>query len=912
MNDKIESDVRLRQSNPPLAGAAPLFSAERWQQMRVLLALLDDASNDVREAELAKLATSDPDFAEQARALLASSPAQLMHLADALLPFTAEQMPERVGPFRLLERIGLGGMGTVYLAEREHADFVQRVALKLLDGSSARLAQLASRERRILAALAHPNITAFVDAGTQDGRAWIAMEYVQGESLSEYCKQHDISVRERVRLFDQVCAAVAHAHAQLVVHRDLKPSNVLVDVQGRAKLLDFGIAVVVNSVADAMLTPATRVFTPEYAAPEQFRGEHVTTACDIYSLGLMLYELVANQRLLIKDRATREQPWSTAELAAHARTQEAAVKAVSKSKQVKAQRAHAQLLQGDLGRIIAHALNPEPSARYSAVPLLREDLTRWLQDRTLTITQPTTWQLLRRFVHRHRAAVAATTAAFAVILVLAATAVLQARAKTLEAARAQAALRQSEATRNFMNSVFLSADPFYGKGAQTSAGDLLAAARIRIDRELSAQPEIAANLLYQIGNVYVSLRDTEAVRETLSKALAYNQRSAQPSAALEGSARARLAFETYNQNRDEAALSELAAAITVLRIAEPEAPIELSAALRMQGNLLFARGDQNALAVSRESMQIAQLFPPEQSAEYPLAVQAHANMLVALENFDEALAVVDKALSDPRTQANEQAEVGVRGQRAQALIGLKRYQEANAAFTAVIAAMTASHGVEHSDTRFERYSRAALLESMGHLDAAAREVQALIDVPASGSEHHIAPIARALAAARISEARRAKDAGAQIERAGKIACGKQGHAEFCGATRLLAANLAIRELRYETARSILDVGAHDAAIKASALLRNRLNLMRLRLLRSTQQWEAAQELLSQARKAELSPTEAALIDVESGLLDLATGDHTRGRAALARGRAYLAQSLIELTPQIREIDAALAAAENAR
>src|SRR4029077_19837182 len=148
---------------------------------------------------------------------------------------------------------------------------------------------------RILAALTHPNITAFVDAGNENGRAWLAMEYVEGEALRDYCEHHGLEVRERVRLFDQVCAAVAHAHAQLVVHRDLKPSNVLVNGEGTAKLLDFGIAQILD-VTDER-TPATRVFTPEYASPEQLRGDHATTATDIYSLGLMLYELIAGKRL---------------------------------------------------------------------------------------------------------------------------------------------------------------------------------------------------------------------------------------------------------------------------------------------------------------------------------------------------------------------------------------------------------------------------------------------------------------------------------------------------------------------------------------------------------------------------------------------------------------------------------------
>src|SRR4029077_3345485 len=166
---------------------------------------------------------------------------------------------------------------------------------------------------RILAALTHPNITAFVDAGNENGRAWLAMEYVEGEALRDYCEHHGLEVRERVRLFDQVCAAVAHAHAQLVVHRDLKPSNVLVTADGVVKLLDFGIALVLDPADEH--TPATRVFTPEYAAPEQLRGERATTATDVYGLGPMLYELVCGRRLPTLENRGSDAGWTTAELA---------------------------------------------------------------------------------------------------------------------------------------------------------------------------------------------------------------------------------------------------------------------------------------------------------------------------------------------------------------------------------------------------------------------------------------------------------------------------------------------------------------------------------------------------------------------------------------------------------------------
>ena len=206
----------------------------------------------------------------------------------------------------------MGGMGSVYLAERQGIDFTQRVALKLLNATGPNVVRLIARERSILAALTHPNITAFIDAGSENGQAWLAMEYVNGELLLDHCDRLQLNTTERVRIFDQVCAAVAYAHSQLVVHRDLKPSNVLVTREGTVKLLDFGIATMLT--ADQGEQPATRVFTPEYAAPEQLRGARATTATDVYALGLMLFELIVGRRLPTLMREGGGADWSTAEL----------------------------------------------------------------------------------------------------------------------------------------------------------------------------------------------------------------------------------------------------------------------------------------------------------------------------------------------------------------------------------------------------------------------------------------------------------------------------------------------------------------------------------------------------------------------------------------------------------------------
>jgi eukaryotic-like serine/threonine-protein kinase len=898
----------MTESNHP-AVPRPLFSTERWQELRDLLGMLVDASVAARESQLASIAGRDPELAAQLRALLAPN-APTLHmdeLVERVLPPKAT--PARVGPFRVLEQLGSGGMGTVYLAEREQADFVQRVALKVLDSHSARLTQLAARERRILAALTHPHITAFVDAGVDQGCTWMAMEYVQGDGLMAFCRLRQLDTAARVRLFDQVCSAVAHAHAQLVVHRDLKPSNVLVDGEGRAKLLDFGIALALDN--EAAITPATRVFTPEYAAPEQLRGERASTATDLYGLGLMLYELVTGTRMPLADRIVRDAPWSTGELERITITEAGRSKADSEQAIVLGKGA-LRLLRGDLGRIIAHALHPLPAHRYPSVASLREDLARWLDNRPLTIVRPGLAYVLRRFVRRHRLAVALAGCALLAIIGLAATALWQARAKSIEAFKARMALRQSEATRDFMNSVFLSADPFQGKGAQTTAGELLATARTRIDKELADEPAVAAALLWQIGNVYVSLGDKAAVLESLSKSLAYNARSPIPSPIVEGSAKARLAFESYSGGDATAVLSELNSAIALLRAAGSDARFDLADALRMQGNLRFTSGVGDAIAPAAEAVAISENFDQRHASSYLLGVTGLADMLASLERNEEALAAADRGLANPLAQAIDQAagRNDLQGVRARALTALKRYAEAEPVLAQVINTCRELFGMEHRDTRYWRYRMVELLESMGRLDDAHSAVAALLNTPPEGDEHPVARIAHQLSAARVAEARRDAQAATLAASAQLIACNAQGQPKFCGKARLITAEIAIRERRQAAAKTALETCTNDESISKNEPFARQLKLLRARLARSDGRLDNARTLLTELQADnKASADETALLDIELGYLALVEGERDTSVAALTRARGHLVASLTRLTPQIREIDAALAKAK---
>jgi serine/threonine protein kinase len=289
----------------------------RWTRASALFDELADCDATERDARLAALrdAGEDPAVIEQLVAMLAAD-AQASGVLDrgvqAMAPTVVDALaqgqaasvddaaaPSSIGRFRLVRLLGRGGMGEVYLAESTQGDFVQQVALKLLKRGmdSDEILRRFAQERRILAQLNHAHIAALVDGGVSaEGRPYYAMEYVAGEALTDYARHHGLSARERVHLMVLICDAVAHAQSRLVVHRDLKPSNILVDTDGQPRVLDFGIAKILGDSAEEGLTrTGARALSPAYAAPEQIRGEPVSTATDVYALGVVLYELLCGQ-----------------------------------------------------------------------------------------------------------------------------------------------------------------------------------------------------------------------------------------------------------------------------------------------------------------------------------------------------------------------------------------------------------------------------------------------------------------------------------------------------------------------------------------------------------------------------------------------------------------------------------------
>jgi serine/threonine-protein kinase len=452
----------------------------------------------------------------------------------------------RMGPFRIAREIGRGGMGVVYLAERVEGGFAQQVALKIAaPGTEAEaVARRFERERRMVAALDHPNIARLVDGGrTEDGRPYFAMEFVDGERIDRFCDGARLGIEERLRLVRTVAAAVQHAHAKLVVHRDIKPGNVLISRNGAAKLLDFGIAKPIGPETDGGDEPLTRTgvrpMTPEYASPEQVRGEPVTTASDVYQIGLLLYELLTGVRAQALDGASateaerivcRDDPPPPSAAARGLRPRGTHPEARARARGT-TPAALSRRLAGDLDAIVLKAIRKEPEQRYPTPHDLIEDLDRFLTSQPVRARRGTSMYLARKFVQRHRAA----TVFVAVIVALvagfgASMGVLYGRASAnlvrARAAESSAAWEAETAQQvsDFLVRLFAVSDPGESRGNTVTARELLDQAAHKIDRELATRPELQARMLEVIGGVYTSLGLFGQAEPLLERALEIRRR----------------------------------------------------------------------------------------------------------------------------------------------------------------------------------------------------------------------------------------------------------------------------------------------------------------------------------------------------------------------------------------------------
>ena len=427
-----------------------------------------------------------------------------------------------ISNYKLVSVLGRGGAGTVFLGERADDQFTAQAAIKVVDRTTAIDLGLRFRaERQILASLNHPNIARLIDAGeTEDAQPYLVMEYVQGTTLDRYCDDRRLDLRARLQLFIDICAAVQYAHQNLIIHRDLKPANILVTPDGVPKLLDFGIAKLLSAPHLSGVAELTRmhdrVLTPEYASPEQITGGPVTTASDVYSLGIILYRLLTGVRPYELPETTShiemersicvvDPPRPSAAVLRTMQDPPAAdapsIEDIARERGLSPERL-ARRLMGDLDAIVMRALRKEPQHRYSSVERLVADIRHHLSNEPVQARQGNWAYYAQRFVRRHTAAVVASTGV--VVFAIAVAVVMSIQSKNLAAALDQAMhdRERAEKVSNFMLNVFSAADPFTNFGHEPTARVLLDQAARDIQSDLNQQPEIRAPLLEAIGRSY--------------------------------------------------------------------------------------------------------------------------------------------------------------------------------------------------------------------------------------------------------------------------------------------------------------------------------------------------------------------------------------------------------------------------
>ncbi len=664
--------------------------AAHWPQLDRLLDEALDQPPAAREAWLAALTPEHAGLSDTLRRLLqAHRQAETQDFLGALPALAAgtqarqeddtdlPQAHDVVGPYRLLRELGRGGMGTVWLAERDDGQLKRPVALKLPQLSWARgLAERLARERDILATLAHPHIARLYDAGVDtQGRPWLALEYVQGQSLDAHAQAAGLSVAQRLQLLLQVCEAVAYAHSRLIIHRDLKPGNILVSDDGQVKLLDFGIAKLTQgdtAEASALTRLSGMAMTLDYASPEQVRGEPLSTASDVYSLGVVAYELLTGQRpyrLKRGSAAELEEAITSAELPlASSRAGDAVLR---------------KALRGDIDAILNKALKKNVAERYATVDALALDITRHLKREAVLARPDALAYRAARFLRRHRLPVAAGGAVALALVAGTGVALWQAQQARQQAERARLEAQRATVVGNFMLDSFarMSADAkLRSLGGRERMGEALATELQRVEPRAASEPGAVAEVFGTAASLYNYLHQPQAQIDAARKELVYLQRAGE-SPARRAEAQRNLALALSRQGDFEAAIAECQAGLAIA----PAGPALPDRVLRARLHRALAR---YAIALGRphqahaaSTAALAQFDGWDLGTlgsslnHYGSAASEHAMYAATLGRDDEALATLARvdALYARASYMKEADRADVELARGRALIEMGRY-----------------------------------------------------------------------------------------------------------------------------------------------------------------------------------------------------------------------------------------------
>jgi serine/threonine-protein kinase len=816
---------------------------------------------------------------------------------------------EVLGPWRLLRRLGGGGMSDVYLAERV-GEYSHQVAVKLVrPGLVSRADHNRLRaERQILARLNHRNIARLLDGGTtRDGIPYLVMEYVDGERIDVYCDRHRLTIPQRLALFRGVCAAVHAAHQNLVVHRDLKPSNILVTGDRTLKLLDFGIAKLIEVRETAHTVALThadvRLFTPGHASPEQVRGELITTATDVYLLGVLLYELLSgskpfefqNSRLSEIERVICHQK---ARLPSE--TMMRSSSSVDRARAANAAEARgttpARLrreLSGDLDNIVMKALRKEPGRRYTSADEMATDLKRYESGQTVIARRDTMRYRAGKFVRRHAMAVAASAAMMVVLAGLATVMAVQAHRVAQERLVAEKERKRSDEVAKFLTGLFEVADPSEARGHDITAREILERGSLRIQQELKDAPETQANLMETIGRVYLSLGLTAEARPQLEKALAMRDKLFPGDHESKASNLAALGSLELASGRMNTAQKHYEDALAMNERLHGKRAAAVAASLEDLGKVLKEKGDfKGAEAKLMESLELFKQIEGSKSTHASSVMNEIAQLMErrgehegAEDMFRRALAIDRAALGADHPQVihnmhNLAVVLQSRGKLAEAR---PLYEESIALFRKVL-------GEKHPDTLDALGNYGRFLQASGDLAGAEQVLKQTLalNTEVRGANHPYV--------------------GYDHVNLGMLYYAKEQYEEseheFRTALRIYAGSLPpehqyIAVAQVGLARTLIELGRVDeaftAATRALVILRTRVQEGSPQLANA--QAIAAQVMALQGKDAQAEPLLAAsykTLAAAYGRDDLRTRKASQWLAALYRrtNRAQMGEELL--------------------
>lgn len=668
------------------------MNEQDWKTLQAAFTSATALAGEERAAFIDEFAAACPELEQDLLNLLQADEHGDDVLSDPIAA-TAESFAEgavdpwlnrQVGHWTITRRIGGGGMGAVFLAERADDEYSQTVAIKIMAAQLvADDATLRFRaERQILASLSHPNIAKLIYGGSSDeGLPYLVMEYIEGLPIDQYCDQHRLSIDDRLRLLRKVCAAVDYAHRNLVVHRDLKPSNMLVDERGEPKLLDFGIAKLLEAGSYqqtmAVTREGARAMTPEYASPEQVRGEPVTVATDVYALGILMYRLLTGVSPYGENASTRRE-YESAILDVEPSKPSTVVTGVGAEVGGRRRTSTDRLrkrLAGDIDNIALKALQKDPQRRYATANALADDIGRYLRHEPVEARGDSWTYRSRKFAVRHTRglSVAAT-----VVLTIVALIVFYTMQLADERDRANLAAQQAEEVSGFLTGLFESASPHESKGTQITAVDLLQQGREQIEA-LEDQPALQAELMRIMADSMTALGELDLAIEMLERALQ---------------------FKEAQQPRDEISISQ-----TTHNLAE---------ALRQSGRF------DEAEHYERRTLEIAARKLGANNSNTAYVMARLGVILFDARKVDEALELEQRALDilNNNDDGETSSAIDIRGNIANALSWNGRYAEAEQLLQETIALSEKVDGDLHPNTIIRRSNLGLVLLQLGKADEA--------------------------------------------------------------------------------------------------------------------------------------------------------------------------------------------------